>query len=217
MKTITQIIVQQKNKGRSNLYLDGEYFCALDNFTVVKNGLKAGVQITEEELCEIQEQSELNFAFDKLLAYISKYRKTKKQALEYLTSKGYTYSVAFKAVDKLCGYGYLNDADFAENYVNEYSSKKGKMLMAMELKRKGISEKNAAAALSAVNEKPSAKAIAFKYMKNKTKDKEYFAKCYRHVLSKGFSYEAASEAVSYVKNRFGEDFDGDLGDDFFGE
>lgn len=217
MKTITQITVQQKNKSRSNLYLNGEYYCALDNFTVVKNGLKAGVEIEEEKLAEIQEESEFSFAFDKLLGYISKYRKTKKQALEYLLGKGYTYPVAYKAVDKVCSYGYLSDDDYAKTYVGDYSRKKGKRLMAMELKLKGVDEKHITAALENVNEKKSAKEIAVKYMKNKSLDMQTLAKCYRHILSKGFSYESASDALSYVKKIYGGDRDESLYDELSGE
>lgn len=212
MKTITQITVQQKNKNRSNLYLNGEYYCALDNFTVVKNGLKAGVEIEEEKLAEIQEESEFSFAFDKLLGYISKYRKTKKQALEYLLGKGYTYPVAFKAVDKVCSYGYLSDDDYAKTYVSDYSRKKGKRLMAMELKMKGVDEKHISSALENVDEKKNAKDVAAKYMKNKPLDVQTLAKCYRHILSKGFSYDSASDAISYVKKLYSGDGD-DLTDD----
>lgn len=208
MKTITKITVQQKNKGRCNLFLNGEYFCALDNFTAAKNGLKVGVQIEEQRLCEIQEESEFNFAFDKLLGYISKYRKTKKQALEYLIGKGYTYPVAFKAVDKLCSYGYLNDGEFAQSYVSAYAGKKGKRLMAMELRHKGIAEADVCGALEGVNEKDGAAAVAEKYIKNKQKTPENFAKCYRYLLSKGFSYDAASDAISFLK-RGENDFDDD--------
>lgn len=209
MKTITQITVQQKNKSRSNLFLNGEYYCALDNFTVVKNGLKTGMQIEEEKLAEIQEESEFSFAFDKLLGYISKYRKTKKQALEYLLGKGYTYPVAYKAVDKACSYGYLSDDDYAKTYVGDYSRKKGKRLMAFELKNKGVDEKHITAALENVNEKQSAKDLAIKYMKNKPLDLKTLSKCYRHILSKGFSYESASDAISCAKRYYSEN-----GDDF---
>ena len=55
MKTITQVSVQQKNKSRSNIYLDGSYYCSLDNLLVIKYGLKAGVQIDEQRIIEIQD------------------------------------------------------------------------------------------------------------------------------------------------------------------
>ncbi len=220
MKTITQITVQQKNKSRSSLYLDGEYYCALDNLTVIKSGLKSGMQIEEEKLLEIQEQSEFSFAFDRLLGYISKYKKTKKQALEYLIGKGYAYPVAFKAVDKACSYGYLSDGEFAESYVSEYSAKKGKRLMAMELKAKGVDEKTVAKALGGVNEAVSAKKIALKFLQSKTAegetcdiDVQIIAKCYRRILSKGFSYEAASDAISYAKRVLSGDEDCDFLDE----
>ena len=41
--------------------------------------------------------------------------------------------------------------------------------------------------------------IAERYMRNKEKTKENFAKLYRHILSKGFDYEQASLAVAHFK------------------
>ena len=111
MKTITQVTVQQKNKKRSNLFLDGVYYCSLDNILVVKYSLKAGLKISEEKLSQIQEENEFSSAFDLALGYISRYRKTKKQLVEYLVKKGYLLSLANKVVDKLSSYGYVDDND----------------------------------------------------------------------------------------------------------
>ena len=77
MKTITQVTLQQKNKKRSNLFLDGVYYCSLDNLLVVKYSLKPGTKITKQKLVEIQEENEFSYAFDLALGYISRYRKTK--------------------------------------------------------------------------------------------------------------------------------------------
>ena len=47
---ITKIEVQKKNKSRVNLYLDGEFNCGLSLETIVKNGIKEGREITDEQL-----------------------------------------------------------------------------------------------------------------------------------------------------------------------
>ena len=63
-----------------------------------------------------------------------------------------------------------------------------------------------------LDEKKNAKEVAAKYMKNKPLDVQTLAKCYRHILSKGFSYDSASDAVSYVKKLYGGDGDDLTGD-----
>ena len=54
MKRITEIKAQVKTPTRCNIYLDGAYYCALELETVMKNRLKAGVNIEEEELDRLQ-------------------------------------------------------------------------------------------------------------------------------------------------------------------
>ena len=53
MKTITSVSLCVKNKARSNIYLDGAFFCSMDNLIVLKYGLKADMQIEEERLSSL--------------------------------------------------------------------------------------------------------------------------------------------------------------------
>ena len=200
MKTITKISVQEKNKKRSNLFLDGNYYCSLSNMVVLQYRLKVGQEIEEQTLCEIQEENEFSEAFDLALGYISKYVKTKKQLTEYLMRKGYTYPVAFKVVEKLASYGYVNDESFAKRYVEANSKNKGKFLLKRELALKGVSEKCADSAINGVfDENENAFNLAKKYMRGKENDFKTLQKCYRYLLSKGFSFESAHEAISKLK------------------
>ena len=205
MKTITQVTVQQKNKKRSNLFLDGVYYCSLDNILVVKYSLKAGLKISEEKLSKIQEENEFSSAFDLALGYISRYRKTKKQLVEYLVKKGYLLSLANKVVDKLSSYGYVDDNDYARAFAEQNSKNKGKMLIKMQLKAKGVDEKTANQAVENIgDERPHAIELAKKYLKNKECDLKTLSKCYRYLLSKGFSYDAVSSAINTLKENCDE-------------
>lgn len=205
-KTVTKIAICQRDKTRSNLFIDGEFYCSLDNFTVVKNKLKEGVVLTDERLEEIREEGEFAGAFDKALAYVSKYKKTKKQVREYLEGKGFSYPAAFHAVDKLASYGYLSDEEFASSYAKTYAKNKGKRLIERELIHKGVSESQAAEAVKDLDEESAAKECAVKFMRGKDAyDIKTLSKCYRHLLSKGYGYDAVSGAISFVKN--GEEFE----------
>lgn len=206
MKNVTAVTVQKRNKEKSNVFIDGSYYCALLNVTVVKYKIKAGSCIEDDEferiLCEDGESS----AFELALGYVSKYAKSKKQTLEYLMRKGYAYPVAFKAIEKLCSYGYLSDDDFAESFVLQNKGANGKLLLKQKLRQKGIDEKCADRAINEhfEDEAESALRVAEKYMRNKERTYEGFGKCYRYLLSKGFSYDSASAAIDAIKGS--EDF-----------
>ncbi len=196
--TITAITAQVKNPTRCNIYLDGVFYCGLELETVMKHRLKAGMETEKEFLDEIQAESETLKAFDKALYFISRTKKTEKQVKDYLYNKGYTLPTVNAVMEKLLGYKFIDDEEYAASYVKDLSSKKGKRLLAAELKMKGVGDKAISAALENIDgEENAAKEIAAKYMRNKEPNKANIMKCYKHLLSKGFDYETAKKAVNY--------------------
>ena len=199
MNEITAITPQIKAKTRCNIYVDGRFCCGLTLEATIKNRLKVGQIVPPERLSEIQLESEKNTAFDKALTHLSATRKTEKQIREYLSGKGYLPAVVEYAVEKLRSYNFLNDGEYAEAYVEFAAKRKGSRLIKMELRGKGISEKEIEGALDTLSEETelqSAKAILEKYMRGKTADKPTLQKAYRYLMGKGFDYEVAKEALS---------------------
>lgn len=199
MNEITAITPQIKDKTRCNIYVDGRFCCGLTLEATIKNRLKVGQIVPPERLSEIQLESEKNTAFDKALTHLSATRKTEKQIREYLSGKGYLPAVVEYAVEKLRSYNFLNDGEYAEAYVEFAAKRKGSRLIKMELRGKGISEKEIEGALDTLSEETelqSAKAILEKYMRGKTADKPTLQKAYRYLMGKGFDYEVAKEALS---------------------
>ena len=196
MKKITDIKPQIKTPTRVNIYLDNSFYCGLELETLMKNRLKIGMEIEEERLDEIQKESEASRAFDRALNFISRSKKTRKQVKTYLAGKGYTEKTIDFVIEKMEGYAFINDGEYAEEYAAAYSKNKGKRLIALELKQKGVSEKDMKVALENVgDESENAAAVARKYMKNKEKSRENTLKCYKYLLSKGFDYDTAKEVA----------------------
>ena len=199
MNEITAITAQTKDKTRCNVYVDGRFCCGLRVETVVQNRLKVGCAITAEELAEMQLESEKNTAFDKALTHLSATRKTEKEIRLFLQRKGYLPAVVDYVVEKLRGYGFLDDGEYAQSYVEFASKRKGGRLIRMELKNKGLAEQEIDGALESLDEETelqTAKALLEKYMRGKTADVATLQKAYRHLLGKGFSYDAAKSALS---------------------
>ena len=204
MSEITGITPQIKDKKRCNIYLDGRFFCGLTLETAIKNRLKVGMSVTEEYLSEIQLESEKSTALDKAMCFLSATRKTEKQVREYLSGKGYLDGVQEYAIGKLREYGFIDDGEYAEVFVESMAKKKGSRLMRMELRGKGISDteiENALENLDEQTEIENACGIAEKYMRGKTFDTQTLQKAYRYLLGKGFSYEVAKSALSALGNK----------------
>ena len=205
MAIITEISVQKKNKNRSNIYLDNEFYCGLENITVVQFRLTVGAEISKETLENAQFESEKEQALTKAVGYISRAQKSKRQIKDYLINKGYLEKVVEYCVNKLIEYGYIDDLEYCKSFIRAHKNSKGKKAIERDLKLKGIDfnlvEKALDEELTSQND--AVITIAERYMRNKEKTKENFAKLYRHILSKGFDYEQASLAVAHFK---GEEF-----------
>ena len=153
MNEITSITPQVKDKTRCNIYIDGRFCCGLGLETTIKNRLKVGQVIAPETLSQMQLESEKNSALDKALTHISATRKTEKQIRDFLQKKGYLKDVCDYVVEKMRGYDFINDSEYASAYIDFASKKKGSRLIKMELKAKGLDEETIETALLGVDEK----------------------------------------------------------------
>ncbi len=200
---ITAITPQAKDKTRCSIYVDGRFYCGLTLETTVKNRLKVGQNVTAEYLSEIQLESEKRTALDKALTHITATQKTEREVRSYLTKKGYLPATVDYVLDKLRGYDFVNDGEYAKAYVLSKSKKKGERLIEMELRAKGISDEDAESALTCLDEESqveAAKAVLAKYMRGKEVDAPTLQKAYRHLMSKGFTYEVSRAALSSLKD-----------------
>lgn len=201
MKTITELKPQAKNNKRVSVYLNGAYYCGLDLLTVMQARLKVGQEIDENTLIEIQRNSEAKACFDSALNFISKSVKTEREIKDKLIKKGYLEEIVLETLEKLKNYNFVNDKDYINRYVSTYKGSKSKKLIKFELQKKGVNKLDVDDCLSEIeSEFETALKIAEKYVKNKEKDEKTFQKCYKYLLSKGFSYDDSLNATKKVIN-----------------
>ncbi len=200
MPEITAITPQKKDKARVNLFLDGRFYCGMQLETVVKFRLRAGENISEEQLSAMQLESEKQTALDKALSHITATMKTEKDVADFLKKKGYLPEVVSYVTAKMKEYGYLDDAAYAVRYAESARARKGGKLIALELRRKGVPAADAEAAVEALgDETESAKAVLAKYLRGKnSSDPATLRKAFSHLLSKGFDYDTARAALGGI-------------------
>lgn len=78
--------------------------------------------------------------------------RSRAELAQRLAAKGYSADVSERALDRLGEVGLVDDAAFAEQWVHSRHtfSGKGKQALAQELRRKGVAQSDAAAALDAI-------------------------------------------------------------------
>ena len=204
MAEITAITPQKKDKTRCNIEVDGRFYCGMKLETVMQNRLKAGDHVSEDELSRMQLESEKTTALDKALTHITLSMKTEREIRTYLRKKGYLQDVCDYVVEKMKGYGFLDDRAYAKSYAESAIKRKGARLIQMELRQKGVSDEDISGAIQSLSgEEESAKRLLEKYLRGKTIDRDTIRKAYRFLMSKGFDYDTAKAALA----QWGEDED----------
>lgn len=84
---ITSILAQAKNPDRVNVSVDGKYRFSLDVYQVVDLGIKVGKEYTEEELAELEGESEFGKLYARALEYCLMRPHSAKEVRDYLRRK----------------------------------------------------------------------------------------------------------------------------------
>jgi regulatory protein len=151
---VTKLSSQKKDSSRVNVYIDEEFFCGLSLDLVAKFNLYDDKEVDVKELDEILfEELKARFS-QRALSYVSKTLKTEFQLRRYLKTlsfkkKGSWYNDIDKAkleeifnevIKKLDEYGYINDEEFAEQFIlsRMKNRPRGKMVLVSELMSKGV-------------------------------------------------------------------------------
>ena len=196
MGKITDIKPQAKNKGRVNVFVDGEYFCALEKLTALEYRLKAGDEIDGEKLRAAISDSERTAAFDRAARYIGLRPRTEKEMRDYLAGKNYDEDVVAYVVEKLKGYGYIDDAEFARVYIDCVAHRYGKRKIEANLKAKGVNSEIIDAALEEADDQSEAVTrLCEKYLRSHPPDRR---KLVAYLMSKGFDYDTVKSGIADI-------------------
>lgn len=150
MPQITSITSQKKAKDRVNVFVDGEFSFATDLETILKYKLSKGRVLEQKDIQGLKHKDEEAKHFNAVLNFLSFRPRSEKEIRDYLTKKiAKTNQVKFheakenptvnKLLVKLRKYKLVDDREFVNWFMRARNSKaKGKLLIKMELVKKGI-------------------------------------------------------------------------------
>lgn len=132
--------VEPRKKSMSAVYIDGEFAMNLDTMTLLENRIKAGVEITDEELYSLIQKSDANRAKERAL-YLITYRDHSKKELTEKIKRTCSEDAAQRVAQHMEELGLIDDGNFARKYANELLHKKHMSPKAIQykLREKGIS------------------------------------------------------------------------------
>jgi len=186
---ITALEPQKKSKTRYNLFVDDLFFEGVEENTVALLNLYTGKEVTEEFLEEIRRIEIEERLHSRVLALVSRYRKSEKEVERYILDRGYSADLARQEILRLRDYGFVDDPGLVKDYLR-YNEKESLRALRFKLIRKGIPGElfdriASEFSLGEREERALERAAIKKYRSVKGKQ-EWRAALFRFLMGKGF-------------------------------
>jgi regulatory protein len=214
---VTGISVQARNADRVNVSIDGKYRFSLDIFQISELEIKVGNDYTEEELVQIESESQFGKLYARALEYCLIRPHSVREVKDYLWRKtrstkyksrdgqikdreGFSQSVADRVLERLLDKGYVNDEAFARFWVENRNQTKGASTrkLSAELSAKGVDRQIISDALdrsSRSDEDEVRKVIAKKRAKYPDEQK-----LIQYLARQGFSFDDIRAALQEARD-----------------
>lgn len=210
---ITALKTQVRDKSRINVSVDGKYRLSLDMLQVVELGLRTGMEISEEKLVALEEESQYGKLYTRSLEYVLTRPRSQREMRDYLyrktrdtptkmgtMRKGVSKELTERVFDRLFEKGYLNDEKFARFWVENRNVRKGSSMRKLqaELSAKGVNSEIISAVLEESDRSDSdeLKKIIIK----KAPKYDDTQKLIAYLARQGFRYSDIQEALADLEN-----------------
>ena len=213
---ITAITAQQKDKNRVNVMVDGIYRFSLDIFQYADLGIRVGKEYTEQELVELESESQFGKLYARALEYCLMrphsakevrdylYRKTRDQKVkdrrsgEMRIKPGVSEALTVRVFERLLAKGYVDDAKFTRYWIDNRSLTKGasRRKLQAELQAKGVS-RSVVEVYLAESDRSDEDEIQ-KVIAKKARLYDDPQKLMQYLARQGFSYDQIKEALAKV-------------------
>lgn len=149
---ITAISAQQRDDARMNIEIDGKFAFGLHIDIVLGHYLATGTDLSAETIEQLLQEDEVKKAITAALNLLSFRPRASGELQRKLREKGYSPASAEAAIKRMLDLGYVNDADFADRWIENRQEHKprSRKLLLQELRQKGIDQDTIQEALADV-------------------------------------------------------------------
>lgn len=197
---ITKLSIQKRNPGRVNVYLDGKYAFGIPRDAATD--LKTGQELTESEIEKLQERDQDDQVLSSALRSLNHRLQSESELQKKLIQKGFSPEQIESVMERLKENHLIDDNSFSEMWVENQTAfrPRSKRMLALELKRKGVSEENIRESLKDLDEEKAALDCGFRYVKRlQGLDRLNFQKKLSAYLARrGFGYELIDQTVRAI-------------------
>jgi regulatory protein len=198
--TITALVVQEKNKERVSVYIDGEFAFGLAMIEALK--LRKGQQLSEADITRLRASDEVEVAHEAALNFLS-YRPRSVQAVSRrLEERELSRQSIDVVIERLLQAGLLDDDAFARYWVEnrEQFGPRSVKALRQELRQKGVPDSSIDLAVEVLDEGEAAYRAAGQHAGRYAHlDRQTFRKKVGDfLLRRGFGYSVIQDTVNHL-------------------
>ena len=130
----------RERRGKTRVFVDGEYWAELDSGVAIESGLRAGAAFSWEELGLARVAGERPVAMGRALNLLGYRARSEAEIRERLGRYGYAAETIEAVIGRLEELGYVDDAEFARLKAREKARRYGPRRVSLELRKSGVGE-----------------------------------------------------------------------------
>lgn len=196
-------IKKQKREGRVNVYIDGRFAFGVSANCLVDFNLYKGRKLSQKEIERIKEAETKNKCFEKAYRLLSLRPRSEQEISERLAEK-FSLALVRETVQQLKDNGYINDREFASQWIKERSKNYGKKKIRAELLKKGVDKNIIDQLLGELKFEKELKSARDLILSKKRFQAISRDEAYRKVMPflarRGFSYDVIKEIIKDFEN-----------------
>lgn len=205
---ITKLTVQKNNPDRVSVFIDGEFAFGVHQDLVLEYRLRAGRELTPGEQQALVEDDRVAKAKSRALDYLAHKPRTETEVRRKLRQNEYSEPVIESVVERLQELSYLDDAQYAEQYVERRFASKGygPVRIRQELRKRGIDRHLAETAVADFFEEESTLAAArekaqkrWPRIAREDDPRKRRDKLYRYLKRRGYTYDTIRVVIDEME------------------
>lgn len=199
-------IESQKRPGRFNVFVDDEFAFGLSAEDISGFKIKENCEIDEKTYNYIIETVIYIKAQNRVLNYLSYRPRTEAEIKDKLKELNTPDEVNFKLMAFLKQYNYVNDVNYAVEFISESIRRKTKSrrMLTDELKEKGLSREDIALAFEEITldeEEGALRLLSSKLSYEKRLDPKEKIKAFNFLKRRGYDYETIKHAFKILDEK----------------
>ena len=194
---ITKLEYQKDDPNRVNVYVDGQFAVGIGVDDVLKMQLFKDKEVTQKEVNKIVAESEFGMLYNFALNFLSFRPRSEWEVRFHLGKKTKDQGLIDKVIEKLVTIKQIDDESFSKWFLDQRNAfrPKGKMVLELELRKKGISTEIIKNALTGDTASEFEKAW-YLVSKKKLSDRE---KSIRFLGTRGFSWGTINDVLGKLE------------------